>query len=119
VVEIAGMLRREERDLPPSGPAATQRLLPATVQAVIAARIEQLSPAARDLVRRASVFPRGRFDLDELSLIVEPRKELLAEAEDEELLLPDEDRPGVWRFGSGIPPDGAHDPLAHPWRQAL
>ena len=76
------------------GPAPTDRLLPATVQAVIAARIDQLSPAARELVRRASVFPRGRFDTDELSLIVEPRPELLAEAEDEELLLPDEEHRG-------------------------
>ena len=119
VVEIAGMLRREERDLPPSGPAATQRLLPSTVQAVIAARIDQLSPGARELVRRASVFPRGRFDLDELSLIVEPRKELLAEAEDEELLVPDEDRPGVWRFGSDILRDVAYDSLAKRERQRL
>ncbi|HSH33809.1 MAG TPA: AAA family ATPase, partial [Actinomycetota bacterium] len=119
VVEIAGMLRREERDLPPSGPVATQRLLPSTVQAVIAARIDQLSPGARELVRRASVFPRGRFDLDELSLIVEPRKELLAEAEDEELLVPDEDRPGVWRFGSDILRDVAYDSLAKRERQRL
>ena len=119
VVEIAGMLRREERDLPPTGPAATARLLPSTVQAVVASRIDQLSPAARELVRRASVFPRGRFDLDELATITEPRKELLAEAEDEELLLPDEDRPGVWRFGSDILRDVAYDSLAKRERQRL
>ena len=82
------------------GPAPSGRLLPPTVQAVIAARIDQLDPDARELVRRASVFPRGRFDLEELSLIVEPRQELLDEAEDDELLVRDEDRPGVWRFGS-------------------
>ena len=40
--------------------APSGRLLPATVQAVIAARIDQLSPAARELVRRASIFPQGR-----------------------------------------------------------
>ena len=74
IVEIMGMLRREERDLPPWGPAPSGRLLRPTVQAVIAARIDHLSPAARELVRRASVFPQGRFDLDELSLIVEPRR---------------------------------------------
>ena len=45
--------------MPPAGPAPTDRLLPATVQAVIAARIDQLSPAARELVRRASVVPAG------------------------------------------------------------
>ena len=119
VVEIVGMLRREERDLPPWGPAASARLLPATVQAVIAARIDQLSPATRELVRRASVFPRGRFDLDELSLLVEPRQELLDEAEDDELLTRDEERPGVWRFGSDVLRDVAYDSLAKRERQRL
>ena len=82
--------RREERDAGArlGGRGRRRGVLPPTVQAVIAARIDQLSPAARELVRRASVFPRGRFDLDELSLIVEPRKDLLDEAEDEELLDP-------------------------------
>ena len=119
VVEIVGMMRREERDLPPRGPAASERLLPPTVQAVVAARIDQLSPAARSLVQRAAVFPRGRFDLDELSLIVEPRKDLLSEAEDEGLLVPDEDRPGLWRFGSDILRDVAYDTLAKRERQRL
>jgi class 3 adenylate cyclase/tetratricopeptide (TPR) repeat protein len=119
VVEIVGMMRREERDLPPRGPEASARLLPPTVQAVVAARIDQLSPPARSLVQRASVFPRGRFDLEELSLIVDPRRELLAEAEDEGLLLPDEDRPGLWRFGSDILRDVAYDTLAKRERQRL
>jgi class 3 adenylate cyclase/tetratricopeptide (TPR) repeat protein len=119
IVEIVGMLRREERDLPPWGPAPSGRLLPPTVQAVIAARIDQLSPAARELVRRAAVFPRGRFDLDELSLLVEPREELLDQAEDEELLMRDEERPGVWRFGSDVLRDVAYDSLAKRERQRL
>ncbi|MGZ5293537.1 MAG: ATP-binding protein [Actinomycetota bacterium] len=119
IVEITGMIRREERHLPPMGPAPSGRLLPPTVQAVIAARIDQLDPDARELVRRASVFPRGRFDLEELSLIVEPRKELLAEAEDDELLVRDEDRPGVWRFGSDVLRDVAYDSLAKRERQRL
>ncbi len=119
IVEITGMIRREERHLPPIGPAPSGRLLPPTVQAVIAARIDQLDPDARELVRRASVFPRGRFDLDELALIVEPRNELLAEAEDEELLVRDEDRPGVWRFGSDVLRDVAYDSLAKRERQRL
>jgi class 3 adenylate cyclase/tetratricopeptide (TPR) repeat protein len=119
ITEIVGMLRREERDLPPSGPAPSGRLLPPTVQAVIAARIDQLSPATRELVRRASVFPRGQFDLDELSLIAEPRKELLDEAEDDELLVRDADRPGVWRFVSDVLRDVAYDSLAKRERQRL
>lgn len=119
IMEIVGMLRREERDLPPWGPAPSGRLLPATVQAVIAARIDQLSPPARELVRRASIFPQGRFDLDELSLLVDPRAELLDEAEDDELLTRDEDRPGVWRFGSDVLRDVAYDSLAKRERQRL
>ena len=119
IMEIVGMLRREERDLPPWGPAPSGRLLPATVQAVIAARIDQLSPAARELVRRASIFPQGRFDLDELSLLVDPRQELLDEAEDDELLMRDEERPGVWRFGSDVLRDVAYDSLAKRERQRL
>jgi class 3 adenylate cyclase/tetratricopeptide (TPR) repeat protein len=119
IMEIVGMLRREERDLPPWGPAPSGRLLPATVQAVIAARIDQLSPAARELVRRASIFPQGRFDLDELALLADPRLELLDEAEDDELLMRDEERPGVWRFGSDVLRDVAYDSLAKRERQRL
>ncbi len=119
VIEIASMLAREERDLPPAGPAASGRLLPATVQAVIAARIDQLTPEARELLRRASVFPRGRFDEGELSLLVEPRAEWLDEAGDEELLVRDEDRPGVWRFRSDAIRDVAYGSLAKRERQRL
>ena len=119
IIEIAGMLLREDRDLPPAGPAPSTRLLPPTVQAVIASRIDQLSPGARQLLRRASVFPRGRFDLDELALVVEPAKDHLAEAEDEELLIPEEDRPGVWRFRSEVVRDVAYESLAKRERQRL
>jgi class 3 adenylate cyclase/tetratricopeptide (TPR) repeat protein len=119
IIEITGMLRREEQGVPPVGPAATGLVLPTTVQAVIAARIDQMSPQARELVRRASVFPRGRFDVEELSLIADPRPELLAEAEDEELLLPDEAHEGVWRFRSDVLRDVAYDSLAKRERQRL
>jgi class 3 adenylate cyclase/tetratricopeptide (TPR) repeat protein len=119
IIEIAAMLAREERTVPPQGPAPTGTLLPATVQAVIAARIDQLAPPARELVRRASVFPRGRFDEGELTLLVEPRAELLEEAEDEELLAREDDRPGVWRFRSDAIRDVAYASLAKRERQRL
>ena len=119
IVEITGMLLREERELPPTSVGPSGRILPPTVQAVVAARIDQLSPGARELVRRASVFPRGRFDLHELELIVEPRVAWLEEAEDEELLVRDEDRPGVWRFRSDVLRDVAYDSLAKRERQRL
>jgi class 3 adenylate cyclase/tetratricopeptide (TPR) repeat protein len=119
IIEITGMLAHEDRQVPPVGPAATPALLPPTVQAVIAARIDQLTPAARELVRRASVFPRGRFDVEELALIADPTPALLGEAEDEELLLPDEEHDGVWRFRSDVIRDVAYDSLAKRERQRL
>jgi class 3 adenylate cyclase/tetratricopeptide (TPR) repeat protein len=119
IIEITGMLHREEQTVPPAGPAATGLLLPTTVQAVVAARIDQISPPARELVRRASVFPRGRFDTDELSLIADPRADLLHEAEEDELLLPDEEHDGVWRFRSDVIRDVAYDTLAKRERRRL
>lgn len=121
IIEITGMLHHSDGDgaVMPAGPGATALKLPGTVQAVIAARIDQLSPDARELVRRASVFPRGRFDIEELSLIADPRPELLAEAEGGELLLPDEEHEGVWRFRSDVLRDVAYDSLAKRERQRL
>jgi tetratricopeptide (TPR) repeat protein len=119
IIEITGMLHREDRALPPAGLAAPGLLLPTTVQAVVAARIDLLSPPARELVRRASVFPRGRFDTDELSLIADPQPGLLKEAEAEELLLPDEEHEGVWRFRSDVIRDVAYDSLAKRERRRL
>jgi class 3 adenylate cyclase/tetratricopeptide (TPR) repeat protein len=112
IIEITGMMRREERDLPPRGAAPSARLLPATVQAVVAARIDQLSPGGRDLVRRASVFPRGRFDETELSMLVHPDAALLEEAAEEELLVRDPAEPGVWAFRSDVLRDVAYESLA-------
>ena len=112
IIEITGMMRREERDLPPRGAAASARLLPATVQAVVAARIDQLSPGGRNLVRRASVFPRGRFDETELSMLVDPDAALLEEAAEEELLVRDPAEPGVWAFRSDVLRDVAYESLA-------
>jgi len=120
IIEITGMLHHEDGTTPHTGFGdAAGVALPATVQAVVAARIDQLSPPARELVRRASVFPRGRFDIDELSLIAEPTPELLAEAENQELLLPDEEHPGVWRFRSDVLRDVAYDALAKRERRRL
>jgi class 3 adenylate cyclase/tetratricopeptide (TPR) repeat protein len=119
IIEITAMLAREERGLPPAGPAASSRLLPATVQAVIASRIDQLSAGAKELVRRASVFPRGRFAEDELALIVEPKPEWLEEAREEEIVVPEDDRPGTWRFRSDVLRDVAYESLAKRERQRL
>jgi len=119
IVEITGMLRREATQVL-SGELQTPPVpLPPTVQAVITARLDTLSPRASELVRRAAVFPRGRFDLDELRLVTEPDEALLAEAEEHELLERDADRPGVWRFRSDVLREVAYDGLAKRERQRL
>jgi class 3 adenylate cyclase/tetratricopeptide (TPR) repeat protein len=120
IVEITGMLLREEDVLPPTGVAAPATgPLPPTVQAVIASRMDSLSPAARDLVRKASVFARGAFDASELSLVVDPRKDVMAELEDVEFLLPEPGRKDAWRFRSEVLRDVAYESLGKRERQRL
>jgi class 3 adenylate cyclase/tetratricopeptide (TPR) repeat protein len=118
IVEITGLLLREETSLPPTGSAPTVGLLPPTVQAVIAARIDSLSPSARDLIRKASVFARGVFSVSELALVADPRRDILAELEDAEFLVPDEGR-DAWRFRSDVLRDVAYESLAKRERQRL
>jgi tetratricopeptide (TPR) repeat protein len=95
------------------------RLLPASVQAVIAERLDHLSPPAKELARRSSVFPRGAFELTELALIADPTPEVLEELVDEEFLQQDEERPSLWRFRSDVLRDVAYGGLAKRERQRL
>jgi tetratricopeptide (TPR) repeat protein len=118
IVEITGMLLRDDRAVPERG-SAPPRLLPPTVQAVVASRMDHLSPDARELVRRASIFARGVFDVSELELVADPRMDLLEELEDEELLVRDPERPTVWRFRADVLRDVAYDSLAKRERQRL
>src|SRR5699024_11871825 len=69
VIETTGMLL-ERRISDPT--ASGQAGLPATVQAVIASRLDHLPAPARELARRASVLPRASFDLAELRLVADP-----------------------------------------------
>jgi class 3 adenylate cyclase/tetratricopeptide (TPR) repeat protein len=96
IVETTGMLL-QRHDAHVAG-AAHEHLLPPTVQAVVASRIDHLSPDSRDLIRKASVFARSTFSDWELSLIAEPKPEVLRDLEEEEFLVRDPERPGVWRF---------------------
>jgi class 3 adenylate cyclase/tetratricopeptide (TPR) repeat protein len=118
IVEIVSMLRRGAAGRA-TGVGASGRLLPATVQAVVASRVDQLSAGTKELVRRASVFPQGRFDVDELKLVVEPRPAWLEEAVDEDLLVANEDRPGRYSFRSDVIRDVVYDGLAKRERQRL
>ena len=119
IVETTGMLLHEEIEPPSDTEPFPQRLLPPTVQAVIAARIDRLGEQARGLLRKASVFARSTFDLPELALIAEPDESALAELEDEELLVHDEQHPEVWRFQHGIVRDVAYESLPKRERRRL
>ncbi|MDP9242067.1 MAG: AAA family ATPase [Actinomycetota bacterium] len=121
IVETTGMLRHEDQEAPPGTVRETLsgRLLPPTVQAVVASRIDHLPPDARTLVRRASVFPRSSFHVTELERVTDAREEVLATLEDEELFVREEDRPGVWRFRHGLLRDVAYDSLSKRERRDL
>ena len=86
--------------------------VPPTVQAVVASRIDHLPPEAREVLRRASVFARSTFHEDDLRLISEQDGRILGVLENEELLVRDRDRPGVWRFRHEMLRDVAYESLA-------
>jgi tetratricopeptide (TPR) repeat protein len=107
IIETTGMLVQEH----PEHRAGVlhSHVLPPTVQAVVASRIDHLSEPARDLLRKASVFARSSFSAGELRLIAEPREDLLAELEGEEFVVREPDRPGVWRFRHEMLRDVAYE----------
>lgn len=118
IVETTGMLRAA--GAPPEGPGPVpEGLLPPTVQAVIASRIDHLPAEARELVRKASVFARATFDLSELTLIAQVDEAVLATLEEEELLVRDGERPGVWMFRHGLVRDVAYESLPKRERRRL
>lgn len=119
IVETTGMLLHSDDALPSDTGPLPGPLLPPTVQAVIAARIDHLPTEARDLIRKASVFARSTFDMSELALITEPSEKVLAVLEDEELLVRDEERPDVWRFRHGLVRDVAYESLPKRERRRL
>ena len=117
IVETTGMLMHAEAELASDTGPLPRDLLPPTVQAVIAARIDHLAEEARDLIRKASVFAPGTFDRAALAIVAEPDDKVLELLEDEELLVRDEEREGFWRFRHGLVRDVAYDSL--PKRERL
>jgi class 3 adenylate cyclase/tetratricopeptide (TPR) repeat protein len=111
IIETTGMLQLQEH-VDDVVTALHSHLLPPTVQAVIASRIDHLSAEARDLVRTASIFPGGRFEPWELELVTMPKDELLQELEDGELLVRDEGTEQAWRFRHDLLRDVAYESLA-------
>jgi class 3 adenylate cyclase/tetratricopeptide (TPR) repeat protein len=119
IVETTGMLRHAEGHLPSDTDSLPEQLLPPTVQAVIASRIDHLNEPARDLIRKASVFARTSFRLADLAVIADPDPEVMRQLEDEELLVRDAERPDVWRFRHGLFRDVAYETLPKRERQRL
>ncbi|HEY1332202.1 MAG TPA: tetratricopeptide repeat protein [Actinomycetota bacterium] len=93
IVETTGMLLREGQ----TGPVRPGAPLPPTVTAVVAARLDHLPPALRDVARRASVFLYS-FDLQELRLVAQADEDVLRGLEDEEILVDGSSPGGRWRF---------------------
>jgi predicted ATPase len=102
IVETTGMLLNEDQTRPMHLGAP----LPPTVQAVVAARLDQLPPNLRDLARRVSAFLYS-FDLAELAVVSDAEEVELKELEELEILVREDrgDRPGRdgipharWRF---------------------
>jgi tetratricopeptide (TPR) repeat protein len=119
IVETTGMLRHTDARLSPDTDSLPEQLLPPTVQAVIAARIDHLVQPAKDLVRVASIFALATFDESDLALLTDPDPKALDILEQEELLVRDAERPSVWRFRHGLVRDVAYDSLPKRERQRL
>ena len=119
IIETTGMLLHQGKGVSADTGPLPPALLPPTVQAVIAARIDHLSTQGRDLIRKASVFARSSFTLGELDLVAEPNPEALAQLEEEELLEHEGDRPELWRFSHGMVRDVAYESLPKRERQRL
>jgi class 3 adenylate cyclase/tetratricopeptide (TPR) repeat protein len=117
IVETTGMLMHADAEVASDTGPLPPDLLPPTVQAIIAARIDHLPEEARDLIRKASVFAPGTFDRASLAIVAEPDDKVLEVLEDEEFLVRDEDREGYWRFRHGLLRDVAYDSL--PKRERL
>jgi class 3 adenylate cyclase/tetratricopeptide (TPR) repeat protein len=117
IIETTGMLIEEHPEHLIG--AAHSHLLPPTVQAVVASRIDHLSEEARDLARKASLFPGARFELSELSLITDPRPETIKALEDSELIVRDRGGDAAWRFRHDVLRDVAYESLPKRERRRL
>jgi class 3 adenylate cyclase/tetratricopeptide (TPR) repeat protein len=113
IVETTGMLLHEVHE----GGARTTRL-PVTVHAVVASRLDHLSEPARDLARKMSVF-RPPVDTSELALVTEVSEAALAELEQEEVLVRDDEDRSQYRFRHQVLRDVAYDSLPKRERRRL
>ena len=93
IVETTGMLLGRV-----GGDAGTVNVLPPTVQAVVAARLDSLPNDQRELARRLSVYLYS-FDVEEAAMVAECSADAMDQLVDAELIVPE---PGTganrWRF---------------------
>ena len=99
IIESTAMLLDAPGDADPDA-------LPPTVQAVVAARLDNLVAPLRELVGRAAIF-MDSFDLEELALVSDADRAALQDLEDAEILV-GEGRPRRWRFAHRILHDVAY-----------
>ena len=117
IVESTGMLiRLHER----GDPVSAGVMLPPTVQAMVAARLDALPAAQKDLARRLSVYLYS-FDVAEASLVAECGVDQLDDLVDAEIIVRDEGGSGslFWRFRSDTFRDVAYASLPKRQRLAL
>lgn len=94
IIETTGMLLDRED----ARRTDTGTTIPATVQAVIAARLDSLPDQQRELARRLSVYLYA-FDATEAALVAECSAEALQALEDAEIVVRDPSRSTPrWRF---------------------
>jgi tetratricopeptide (TPR) repeat protein len=113
IVESTGMLLGKE----PSRDG--ESLIPPTVQAMVASRLDGLPPEQRDLARRLAVFQYD-FDLEEVALVADASEADLEELIDAEIVVLDETSAGtspVWRFRHDVLRDVAYASLPKRERQ--
>jgi class 3 adenylate cyclase/tetratricopeptide (TPR) repeat protein len=114
IVESTGMLLRD-------GPTPDgETLIPPTVQAMIASRLDGLPTEQRDLARRLSVFLYD-FDLDEASTVGAGGEPDLQELIDAEIIVREEvgGTTPMWRFRHEVLRDVAYASLPKRERQRL
>jgi class 3 adenylate cyclase/tetratricopeptide (TPR) repeat protein len=116
IVESTGaLIRVHERGEPTS-----VTILPPTVQAMIAARLDALPATLREVARRLSVYMYS-FDLEEAELVAECGAEGMGELVDAEIVVLDEHAPGppTWRFRNDTLRDVAYASLPKRLRATL
>jgi class 3 adenylate cyclase/tetratricopeptide (TPR) repeat protein len=107
IIETTGMLLHARGEEPHG--VRVEHLLPPTVQAMVASRIDHLPDRARNLLRVASVFPGNAFHESKLAIVATADPDLLGTLEEEEMIVRDEDRPGRWRFRHELLRDVAYE----------